>query len=60
MLAALKTSAQFPVISDIQDMPSASPPADNVPSPRLHPLLKVAPIQKTREDHMSEIVAAEL
>lgn len=54
MLAELKTSAQSPVISDIQAMPSANPPADNVPSPRLHPLLKVAPTQR-REDHTSGI-----
>lgn len=54
MLTALKTSAQSPVISDNSAMPSANPPADNVPSPRLHPLLKVAPTQR-REDHRSGI-----
>ena len=46
MLTELKTSAHCPVNADISAMPSANAPADNVPSPRLQPLLNVAPTQR--------------
>ncbi|KAH0866038.1 hypothetical protein HID58_083249 [Brassica napus] len=40
------------MLADTSAMPSAKAPADNVPSPMLHPLLKVAPAQRREDFHI--------
>lgn len=42
----IATSSHSPANSDNSAIARASPPADNVPNPRLNPLLRVAPAQK--------------
>lgn len=44
MLIIRKTSSNGPVNVDNSATAKASPPAVNVPKPRLNPLLKVAPV----------------
>ena len=39
----MTASSQSPANWHMSPIPNASPPADNVPSARLNPLLKVAP-----------------
>lgn len=46
MLMTITTSSHCPANCDNSAIPRASPPADNVPSPRFNPLLRVAPVQK--------------
>lgn len=46
MLITITTSSHSPANSDNSAIPRASPPADSVPSPRLNPLLRVAPAEK--------------
>lgn len=47
MLMIITSSSQSPANVDNIAMPKASPPADNVPNPRLNPLLRVAPVNAT-------------
>lgn len=43
ILMIITSSSQSPAKVDNIAIPKASPPADNVPNPRLNPLLRVAP-----------------
>lgn len=43
ILATITASSHSPANPDNSAIPNARPPADNVPNPRLNPLLKVAP-----------------
>ena len=43
ILIIMTTSSHFPANVDNSAMARARPPAENVPNPRLNPLLRVAP-----------------
>lgn len=49
MLATTKSSSYSPASVDNSAMPRASPPANNVPNPRLNPLLSAAPTDDAKE-----------
>lgn len=46
ILKIITASSYFPANVDNSAMHRASPPAENVPSPRLNPLLRVAPEER--------------
>lgn len=46
ILITIKTSSHSPANTESSAVARASPPAENVPNPRLNPLLSVAPAQK--------------
>jgi hypothetical protein len=46
ILKTITISSHSPANCDNSAIPKASPPADNVPNPRLNPLLRVAPAEE--------------
>lgn len=48
ILRTTNTSSHSPTKTDSSAIPNARPPADNVPNPRLNPLLRVAPASKDK------------
>ena len=53
ILIIITSSSQSPARVDSIAMPRARPPADNVPNPRLNPLLSVAPRNATNKSLFS-------